>query len=82
MEAYSVAKQNKLGLQQHLQKALLLAQIMFYPFSWLWKASKAFKKMDTGMWSCSGHVREHWQGDQLEDYGSGTSRTDKDLIWL
>lgn len=38
--------------------------------------------MNTGMWSCAGHVREHWQGDQFEDYGSGTGRTDKDLIWL
>lgn len=38
--------------------------------------------MDTGMWSCAGCVREHWQGDQSEDYGNGTGRTDTDLIRL
>lgn len=38
--------------------------------------------MDVDMWSCSGNVREHWQRDQLEDYGHKTGRIDKGLTRL
>lgn len=37
--------------------------------------------MDTGIWSCSEYVREHWQRGQSEVYGSGTDRIDKGFIW-